>query len=110
MKRIVMKTVLVIFLFCISCTYTFSDTYFFSIIDYLNLALENNIKLKIAKLSYLKEQALTNLQMEVLKPQLSVNSDPLYGFSNSRLFNVEIFLAIRGLYNLNCSAIYNLFS
>jgi len=84
-----MKTVLVIFLFCISCTYTFSDTYFFSIIDYLNLALENNIKLKIAKLSYLKEQALTNLQMEVLKPQLSVNSDPLYGFSNSRLFNEE---------------------
>ena len=84
-----MKAVLVIFLFCISCTHIFSDTFFLSINDYLNLALENNIKLKIEKLSYLKEQALTNLQMEALKPQFSVSSNPLYGFSNSRLFNEE---------------------
>jgi len=85
MIKILVKIVLVLSFFCSSIPYIFSETIFLSINDYLDLALENNFELRVAKLTYLRKQALLNLQNEVLKPQFSITSDPLYGFSNSRL-------------------------
>jgi outer membrane protein TolC len=85
MTKISLKIVLAVYLFCITNVFAFSDTFFLSITDYLDIALEKNIELKLAKLSYLRKQVMVALQQEVLSPQFSITSEPLYGYSNTRL-------------------------
>ncbi len=60
-----------------------------SLQGYIQLLLKNNKDLEISKLSFYRDEKMLELQRENFKPQLSMNSAPLYGYNNSKTISPE---------------------
>lgn len=83
MKRIIhiWITALLVFFFSNNI---FSDEIDLSLRDYMRLLLKNNMELEKSRLSFYRDETMLEFQKEKLKPQITLNSVPFYGFSNSK--------------------------